>query len=236
MNTIYEPKGKANEYGKLALNIYNGCPHSCTYCYVPNVLKKDRPQFHGSCTPRENIVEETKKYLAKNPELKGQHIFLCFTTDPFPMGIDHEPTRQIIKAIHDSGNFVQVLTKGLLTVEELSWLYNEDILGITISCGTELAKIIEPNAANSTKRLNMLRFAKNECGIKTFVSCEPVFEVEAIYDLICYNFIDEYKIGKLNYAKSDIDWKAFGDECERLCKLHNRKYYIKESLRAEMLK
>lgn len=237
MNTIYEPKGKANEYGKLALNIYSGCPHGCTYCYVPNVLKKDRPQFHGSCTPRENIVEETKKYLAKNPELKGQHIFLCFTTDPFPIGVDHEPTRQIIKAIHDSGNFVQILTKGELTADDWACLNENDIFGITLSCGIELSHIIEPNACGTVTRLWQLYQAKKIVKCKTFVSCEPVFEANIIYDIIKQsNDIDEYKIGKLNYAKSDIDWKAFGIECERLCKLHNRKYYIKESLRAEILK
>ena len=26
-NPIYEPTGKAKEYGDLALNIYIGCPH-----------------------------------------------------------------------------------------------------------------------------------------------------------------------------------------------------------------
>lgn len=27
MKPIYEPKGKAKEYGDYALNIYTGCPH-----------------------------------------------------------------------------------------------------------------------------------------------------------------------------------------------------------------
>ena len=31
MKPIYEPKGKAKEYGDYALNIYTGCPHSCYY-------------------------------------------------------------------------------------------------------------------------------------------------------------------------------------------------------------
>lgn len=237
ISTIYKPSGKALEYGELALNIYNGCVHSCIYCFAPLVLKKDRQQFHASCTPRANIVEETKKYLAKHTEIKGQYIFICFTTDPFPMGIDHEPTRQIIKAIHDSGNFVQVLTKGILCDDDIRQLNENDILGITISCDKEMAKIIEPNTIAPLDRLGQLGFIKSVIDCKVFVSCEPVYEPQAIYDLITdYDFIDEYKIGKLNYAKSDIDWKAFGIECERLCKLHGRKYYIKESLRKEMEK
>ena len=41
MKPIYEPKGKAKEYGDLAINIYTGCPHYCFYCFAPNVLHKD---------------------------------------------------------------------------------------------------------------------------------------------------------------------------------------------------
>ena len=41
MKPIYEPKGKAKEYGDLAINIYTGCPHNCFYCFAPNVLHKD---------------------------------------------------------------------------------------------------------------------------------------------------------------------------------------------------
>lgn len=35
-NPIYEPKGKAKEYGDLALNIYTGCSHGCFYCVDEN--------------------------------------------------------------------------------------------------------------------------------------------------------------------------------------------------------
>lgn len=239
MKVIYQPKGRAFEYGELALNIYLNCPHNCVYCSNPLTLHKNREEFHKfeNCKPRENIVELVKKDLS---EIQGQgkHIFLSFIGDPFPMGIDHEPTRQIIKAIHDSGNFAQILTKGELTQEDFDCLTEDDIYGCTISCGDELAKKIEPNAERPTIRLLQLHDVKFGIGCKTFVSCEPVFETEIIYSLIrgAGLFIDEYKIGKLNYAKSDIDWKAFGIESEKLCKLHNRKYYIKESLRAEMNK
>ena len=81
----------------------------------------------------------------------------------------------------------------------------------------------------------VLEKAKSK-GIKTWVSCEPVLEVEAIYRLIIEygDSIDLFKIGKLNYMKSDINWRDFGETCEKLCKLHNRNYYIKEDLRAFM--
>lgn len=38
MKPIYEPKGRAKEYGDCAINIYTGCPHRCYYCFAPGVL------------------------------------------------------------------------------------------------------------------------------------------------------------------------------------------------------
>lgn len=239
MNTIYKPNGRAGEYGEYALNIYDGCPHGCIYCYVPNCLHKDRAEFHASCTPRQNIVSEVEKRLAKG-DIKGKHIFLCFTCDPFPMGIDHEPTRDIIKLIHDSGNYVQILTKGELSSADINCLKREDIFGTTISCFNK-SELIEPKALDHGSRLTQLKIIKRIIECKTFISCEPVFNVEDIYRLIYQDIwasrIDEYKIGKLNYMSPDnpyypnINWGEFGRECERLCKLYGRKYYIKESLR-----
>jgi DNA repair photolyase len=239
MNTIYKPKGRAGEYGEYALNIYDGCPHGCVYCYVPNCLHKDRKEFHANCTPRKNIVEETDKRLAMG-DVKDKHIFFCFTCDPFPVGIDHTPTREIIKLIHDSGNYVQILTKGELARKDWGCFKQGDIFGVTISCDNDLALKVEPYAEKPLNRILQLEFAKN-IGLQTFVSCEPVFEVNTIHSLIRYGGkIDEYKIGKLNYFSPDslfyphINWGEFGRECERLCKQYGRKYYIKESLRREI--
>jgi hypothetical protein len=47
---------------------------------------------------------------------------------------------------------------------------------------------------------------------------------------------DRVKIGKLNYHPSSINWKAFGEEAERICKYFGLDYYIKDSLREEMNK
>jgi hypothetical protein len=52
------------------------------------------------------------------------------------------------------------------------------------------------------------------------------------------SFVDEWKVGKLNYYPSEIHWKEFGIKVEKLLKnkaLHTGcEYYIKESLRKEM--
>lgn len=235
MQTIYEPKGKAKEYGELALNIYSGCTHNCKYCYAPNVLHRDRTDFHRNVTVRPGIVDAVKERLAKG-DIKGKEIFLCFTCDPFPVGVDHTPTFEIIWAIKESGNRVAILTKGNPDKSLFHILDRNDRFGVTISCGGWQATYNEPNALSVPNRLLLLLSAK-QAGIKTFVSCEPVLEPDFIYDLIkITDFIDEFRIGKLNYFPSNINWKVFGRTCEELCKMHKRNYMIKEGLRAEMNK
>ena len=108
---IYEPKGKAKEYGDLALNIYTGCPHHCYYCYSPSVLHKDKETFHAYVEPRPGIVEEVQKQLEKE-QITDKLIHLCFTCDPYPTGNDSSTTREIIKLLKKYGNHIQILTKG----------------------------------------------------------------------------------------------------------------------------
>lgn len=226
MKPLYNPKGKAKEYGDYAINIYTGCPHRCYYCFAPNVLHRDREAFHANVTPRPGLVEALKQQLEKE-QVKGQLIHLCFTCDPYPTGYDTSITREVIKTIKDSGNHVQILTKGDGT-RDFDLLDNHDWYGITYDGSSH--GIYEPS-----DRLVDLYSAK-QCGIGTWVSCEPVLNPAAVLDLLsnCHDFIDKVKIGKLNYHKSNIDWKKFGQEAERLCQRLELDYYIKDSLRKEM--
>jgi DNA repair photolyase len=181
--------------------------------------------------PRENILESVKAQI-KREGLKDKKIMLCFTCDPYPAFVDTTVTREIIKAINESGNHVQILTKGgERALRDFDLLNNNDSFGVTVSC---FQKIFEPNAAPWNERLASLAVAHAK-GIKTWISCEPVFNALDIYEIIkSCDYIDFYKIGKLNYMRSEISWGEFGRECEALCKQHGREYYIKEDLRKEM--
>ena len=236
INPIYAPRGRAGEYADLALNIYNGCSHGCTYCFAKKMHDRWKPtEDFADVRPREGIVEAAKKQLSKSNH-KGKTILLCFSCDPYSANTDTTPTREVIMAIKEAGACVSILTKGARRAErDFGLLDNNDSFGVTISSNSNIAKIYEPYADNPFVRLLVLEKAKSK-GIKTWVSCEPVLEVEAIYKLIIEygDSIDFYKIGKLNYHPSEINWGEFGRECERLCEEYNRNYYIKADLRAEM--
>lgn len=230
---IYEPKGKAKEYGDYAINIYTGCPHRCYYCFAPSVLRREREAFHSIVEPRAGIVEAVRKQLERE-KITGKLIHLCFTCDPYPTVYDTTPTREIIKILKEYGNHVQILTKGDGS-RDFDLLDENDWYGITLSTAdNRLAGVAEPLAIDPTARIVKLILAKNR-GIKTWVSFEPVIDTDVLDVLQQFNLcFDKVKIGKLNYWPSDIDWKAFGHEAEALCKELGVDYYIKDSLRKEM--
>ena len=229
MKPIYEPKGKAKEYGDYAINIYTGCPHECFYCFAPSVLRKAKDDFHKCVEPRKNIVDEVKKQIERE-NITGKLIHLCFTCDPYPCGYDTTPTREIIKAIKGSGNNVQILTKGDGS-RDFDLLDENDWYGITLDgIGNGRNQLWK-------SRVDALAEAHSK-GIKTWVSFEPVTnERQFFIELHLVSLmVDKVKIGKLNYHQSSIDWKSFGEKAEALCKSLGINYYIKDGLREEMNK
>lgn len=237
MKPIYKPKGRAAEYGDYAINVYTGCPHRCYYCFAPNVLRRDREEFHSHVEPRTVIIDAVRRQLEKE-EITGKLIHLCFTCDPYPRGINSTATREIIKAIKESGNYVQILTKGDGS-RDFDLLDGSDWYGVTYAGYQNLASNIspdEPGSSSPAHRLNVLKQAR-QSGIKTWVSCEPVLDAgDVLWLLQRTDYINLYKIGKLNYHPSDINWAAFGKEAERICIAKGHNYIIKDDLRREMEK
>ena len=222
---IYEPNGPAKEYGDLACNLYTGCPHRCFYCFAPSVLHKDKETFHSKVEPRPGIVEEVGKQLSKE-KITGKLIHLCFTCDPYPTGYDTTVTRDVIRLMKYYGNHVQILTKGS-GVRDFDLLDSKDWYGVTIDGKCEPDMYLA--------KYNDLSEAKSR-GIKTWVSFEPVLDAQNVLRIIAdyHDLMDRLKIGKLNYHKSDIDWKSFGKAVDKMCKFLDLDYYIKDSLREEM--
>lgn len=237
MKPIYEPKARAKEYGDLAINIYTGCPHRCYYCFAPAVLHKSKEAFCTNIQPRKGIVEAVKRQL-ESEQITGKLIHLCFVCDPYPLGCDSSATREIIKAIKAAGNHIQILTKnGADAIRDFDLLDGEDWFGVTYAGYPNLADGIspaEPGAGSPYERLQALHIADG-CLINTWVSCEPVLDPQDVLYLIeKADYIDKFKIGKLNYHPSEINWKSFGEAAEAACKKYGRNYYIKDDLRKEM--
>lgn len=241
MSIIYEPKGAAREYCELALNIYTGCTNGCYYCYAPTVLHKHRDNFHAAAILRPTVTPERVVHEITSRKLQGRTIQLCFTCDPYPAHTNTAPTREIIRAIKDSGANVQILTKNPESaLRDIDLLTPEDSFGTTLTALDPDSSIRwEPNAELPQMRLNALLKAHAD-GIKTWVSFEPVVDAgqtaDLLYLVIQNNIADVVKIGKMNYADTPnlIDWAKFGRYMEKMCKNGGQKYYIKDGLRKEI--
>ena len=236
MRAIYEPKGKAKEYCELALNLYTGCPHGCSYCYVPRIMRKSREEFFFA-QPRLDIITQLKKEVHK---YKGKTVFLCFSCDPYPY--KHNPFTTIaLEILLSNGVNVEILTKsGMISMQDevLFMAYKEQVnYGATLTfISREMSKKYEPFAADPEDRINAL-FVAHHSGIRTWASLEPVISTTQALLLIdtTYPFVDEYRLGKLNYSSVRTfvkwGWTSFLNLSIERFKQYGKKYLIKESLK-----
>jgi DNA repair photolyase len=236
---IYEPKGKAGEYGKFALNLYEGCTHGCKYCYVPAIRRKT-PEAYAA-----RAVERNFRWDALAEEirlLKGQSLFLCFTCDPYqPLNDGANYTRRVIKMCHENGVAVTILTKGgKRSEDDLNYWAENSIRSALTNYGATLtflndadSRAWEPGAALPVDRIAMLRKA-HAMGIPTWASLEPVIDPAQSLEIIdrCHEFVDVFKVGKWNHdiRANAIDWRAFGREAIGILKRYGNRYYIKNDL------
>lgn len=235
MRAIYEPKGRALEYSLLACNLFKGCIHGCDYCYAPNVLQKNREDFHSEerAGPRKGILKALENDAAK---LKGtdKRVLLCFTCDPYqPRSIEKGVTREALQILRSFDIPFQVLTKGGMRARRDFDLYGpNDAFATTLTfLSNSDSYEHEPDAAKPQDRIEAIELA-HYLGITTWVSLEPVLDVGQSLCIIeeTHPFVDLFKIGKLNHKSNMTDWRWFGAEAIRLCEKYGVDYYIKDDL------
>jgi len=232
---IYTPRGKAREYSPYALNIYTGCDHNCKYCYVKS-LKLQRYKPNNEIEPRKDILKKLEKQLKKQ-EITEQ-VLLCFMGDPYcKADIEYETTREILNILLKYDIPVAILSKGggrILRDIELFKKFRNIKVGATLTLIEEKESLYyEPGAALPRERIEVLGILHRE-GIKTWVSFEPVIRPPTTYQLLelSYPFVDQYKVGKMNYYKLDfiVNWREFGNTiAKKLMKL-KKDFYIKKDL------
>lgn len=240
LKIIYKPSGKAGEYAKLAANLMIGkCAHGCVYCYAPQVLT-NKESLVGDPRPK-HLALSRLEHDARILEREGitEPVFLSFTTDPYqPIEEKEKITRSAIEILLAHNLGVNILTKGgSRSARDFELLAsNKDCkYGTTLVFSEdELSRKYEPGAAPTSERIAALKIA-HEMGIKTWVSLEPVYFPPQTYQLInmTHEFVDEYKVGKLNYKPEadNVNWRDFAEQVVKILKFYNKTYYIKHDLR-----
>jgi len=230
---IYTPKGMAREYSPYALNIYNGCDHNCKYCYVKTMPFR-KQVLNSEIEPRKDILVKLEKQLKKN-EINEQ-VLLCFTGDAYcKADVKHETTREILKILLKYNVPIAILSKGgkrILRDLDLFKKFDKIKVGSTLTLTKNTDSLIyEPGASLPKERMETLKALHDE-GIKTWVSFEPVIDTKQTIEIldITKDYVDQYKVGKMNHQKSNIDWKTFGNEISKKLIEYGNEFYIKKDL------
>lgn len=239
MSTIYTPAGKAREYSPLALNIYLTCTHKCKYCYAPRCRYQTPEEYFKKPYPRKNIVNnllnDLKYFVPK------EQVLLSFIGDVYcETQDDNKATRDVLEILLDHKVPVAILTKGgkrCLRDVDLFKAFGEHIqVGTTLTFDNDKDSLVwESGAALPKERLDVLK-TLHENGIRTFASFEPVICPEQSLNLMqmSIDFIDVYKVGKLNnYQGLDrkIDWTDFLNKSVNFLRSANKAFYVKHDLR-----
>jgi DNA repair photolyase len=233
LQAIYEPKGRAAEYARLAVNLYQGCAHGCTYCYAPLVMHKERAAFHAECVARPGILDDLRHDAQL---LKGstEPVLLCFSCDPYQPGATI--TREALAILRECDVPFTVLSKGGKAWRDFDLYGPKDSFGTTLTCDNHKDSLEwEPHASLPCTRRFQLAMA-HRLGIRTWASLEPVLYPEQSLRLIdwTHEFTDHYKVGKLNYHEhaGTIDWRTFLSEVRAKLDGYGASYYIKADLAA----
>ncbi len=234
MSIIYRPTGRAAEYSHLAINHYEGCGHSCRYCYVAGMLQwRDRDFFNTDPVVRKDLLWQLRREAA-NYAGTDERVLLCFTCDPYqPLDCQQHITREVIKILKRWQIPFQVLTKGGTRAAGDFDLYREgDAFATTMTLLNEDRSMYwEPLAAVPGNRIRAIQLAK-KMGIETWVSLEPVIDPAQSLRIIeqTHHLVDLYKIGKMNYLSSNVDWRRFGEKAVEMCNKFGKPYYINSDL------
>jgi hypothetical protein len=184
---------------------------------------------------KEDYLELLEKDLQKlNSRIGDQRliIFVTFTSDLFNPGDGLRYAGQIMDLIHRYGHCVNVLTKaGLNSVSFFDHFTDGDMYGATLT--TTNPSSDEPLAAPPESRIKALKEFSSRFGKpSTWVSLEPVVNPDDTLSLLkmCQGFVGTFKVGKLNYSKSSIDWQKFTNELVGVACDVDSDVYVKKSL------
>jgi DNA repair photolyase len=194
-----------------------------------------RDEFVNGAAPRKDILTRLQaSALHREAEGKAGQVLLCFTCDPYqPQEAQAGITRRAIEILHDTGHTVNILTKaGQLPRRDFDLLGPGDAFAVTLTClGNWNQMVWESNSGTTEERLALLREAHCQ-GIHTWASFEPVIYPEDTLALIrkAAPYIDECKVGKLNYQAlaHPPDWKDFVDQAIRLLDSLGLPYLMKQ--------
>ena len=206
---IYKPVGKAGEYAAWACNYFLGCSNDCDYCYckkgVLGTVAGGREPKLKKCFRDYTDAFETFVYeLQAKADIirKEGGLFFSFSSDPF---LPETTELTVMSVMFAAGMDVpcSLLTKCAAwlfdknVVESLLSVKDKVAIGFTLTGRDDLER--GKTAGTNAERILAMK-QLHEAGFKTFVSLEPVIDIEASAKMLSesVDYCDLYKIGLLS--------------------------------------
>lgn len=236
------------------INPYAGCQHACKYCYARFVSRfygrkmSDWGKFVYAKVNLPRLLS-TEKKLKKPGE-----IILSSTTDAYqPLEEKYQITRKVLQELLNEEKFnIVIQTKSSLVLRDIDIIRsfgNRIKVGFTITMDDEMAKIFEPGASSTSKRIEALRKLK-ENGVTTYSFLGPLIPgvsnfdwlVEQVHEFSDYIYVDKLnlrpgvwqsllpilsEVGKLEEVQRNIESSSFYyKEIKKKAKELSEKYKI----------
>ena len=185
---ISDSKLSKKRLGDWVINPYVGCEHGCKHCYCPAMpgvkffnLGHTQQEWGMYLFPKAGFIEALRKDVKKHPRsgsVAGQgYVLASFLTDCYtPAEAVHKLTRQSLEILLDAGCKVRIQTRSALVERDfdlLTMYKNQVLLGTSLPyLDDQLARVLEPKASAPTRRLEMLRRAR-DAGLNVYVAIAP---------------------------------------------------------------
>lgn len=184
---------------KYSFNPYTGCQHNCLYCYSTYI-----PNFRN-LRLKNGLFRRIIRDLDKLP--KNSLISMSNSSDPYPpVEKKYEITRKCLEIFREYDVRLLVVTKGDVIVRDIDLLSElKSAISITITCDNNTAKILEPNAPKTERRIEIMKVIK-DVGIPTILRLDPIIPLineDAVW------LIEECEPGHVVSSTLKLRWDSF---------------------------
>lgn len=236
------------------MNLYRGCTHGCIYCdsrsrcYQINHIFEDIEVKENALALLEKALKSKKK-----PCMIGTGAM----TDPYlPLETELQLTKGALELIYDHGFGVAVQTKSDRILRDLDLLAkinrrSKAVVQMTLTTyGDGLCRILEPNAAPTSRRITALKQFR-DAGVPTIVWLCPILpyindtreNIQGLLDscidagvkgILCFNMGLTLREGSREYFYTKLDMHFPGMKQRYIREFGNR-YEINSPRNAELM-
>ncbi len=155
---------------RYSLNLTDGCPHECIYCYA-RAMPSSPP--HGVFFLRSNIVEYVKRFVRNARIVKP--IYMSPVSDPLATGELAKLTVELAEFFVNEGVPFYLVTKGRVPLSLFRVIEGFPFFVLQVSLNTldkEVSRLLEPNAPPPDLRIRNIVRAK-DYGVFTVLREDP---------------------------------------------------------------